>query len=129
MSNPCQSQNMSISYNFGKEAEKFAQNYLKSKNYKILDTNWRYSRLEVDIIAKKNDFIIIVEVKARKNLDLNFDEIISDRKQKNLINAAEKYLDKKDLDCEVRFDVIFISKTNNKFYANHIENAFYSTID
>ena len=120
---------MSISYNFGKEAEEFAVNYLKKNNYKILDTNWRYSRFEVDIIVQKDDFLIIVEVKARKNLNLSFDEIVTSRKQKNLINAAEKYLDEKDLDFEVRFDVIFISKTNNKFKANHIENAFYAMLD
>lgn len=120
---------MSISHNFGKEAEKIAENYLRTNKYKILDTNWRYSRLEVDIIAQKDDFLIIVEVKARKNLDLNFDEIVSIKKQKNLINAAEKYLDKKDLDFEVRFDVIMIHKINNKFDINHIKNAFYSTLD
>lgn len=120
---------MSVSYNFGKEAENFAEDYLKKNDFIILERNWRYARLEVDIIAQKDDFLIIVEVKARTNAHLNFEEIVTIKKQKNLINAAEKYLDEKDLDFEVRFDVIFISKINNSLKINHIENAFYATLD
>lgn len=111
---------MNSAHNFGKKAEISAREYLQRKNYEILDTNWRYSNLEVDIFAKKNNFLIVVEVKARKNIYLNFDEIVSQKKQNNLVNATEKYLEEKNIDLEVRFDVIFV--TNSKI--NHIKDAF-----
>jgi len=120
---------MSESHNFGKKAEQHVANFLSEKGYQIIEQNWRFSHLEVDIIAKQNDFIVIVEVKARKNKDLTFDEIITLKKQKNLINAAEKYLEKKDLDNELRFDVAFVSVDKDIYNINYIENAFYSMLE
>ncbi len=120
---------MAESYNFGKKAEIIAEKYLLENGYKILDKNWRYSRLEVDIVAQKDIFLIIVEVKARKNTHLNFEEVVTLKKQKNLITAAEKYLEEKDIDLEIRFDVIFIYPKSKSFEIEHIENAFYATLD
>ncbi len=117
---------MSYSYDFGKKAEQKVADFLSEKGYLILERNWRFSHLEVDIIAKDQDFIVFVEVKARKNNYQTFDEIISIKKQKNLINAAEKYLDLKNLDNELRFDVAFVIPKSTKFHIEYIENAFYS---
>ncbi len=120
---------MSKSFEFGKYAEKLAVDFLKSKYYEIIETNWRYSNLEIDIIATKDNFIVITEVKARNNENLNFEEVVTLKKQKNLINATEKYLEINNLDLEVRFDVIFVYKQKNTFKINHIENAFYPLIE
>lgn len=117
---------MSESYNFGSIAETEVANFLTKKNYKILERNWRFSHLEIDIISKIENFIIITEVKARKNKYLNFDEIISLKKQQNLITAAEKYLDLMELDLELRFDVAFVTTKNSQLQIEYIENAFYS---
>ena len=35
----------------GQEGERLAQAYFNNKGYEILQTNWRYGHLEVDIIA------------------------------------------------------------------------------
>ena len=117
---------MSQTHNFGKEAEQKVTEFLLKKGYLILENNWRISHLEVDIIAQDKDFIVIVEVKARRNNYLSFDEIISLRKQRNLINAAEKYLDQKDLDNELRFDVAFVTIEKKQYKIEYIQNAFYS---
>ena len=117
------------SSDFGKKAEKLAQEYLKSKSYKILEKNWRTSHLEVDLIARKDDFVVIIEVKARKYENNNFEEVVSRKKQENLIKAAENYLELHDLENELRFDVIFVYKKGKTFEINHVENAFYATLD
>ena len=109
----------------GKSAENKSVRLLQSKGYKIIKTNWRYSHLEVDIIAENNDFIVFVEVKMRNNTDLNFDEIVSRRKQRNIINAADKFINKYEIDKEARFDVIIVSPQDIK----HIEAAFYPEIE
>lgn len=119
---------MKSSAKLGEIAEKLSVDFLKQKSYEILATNWRYSHLEIDIIAKKDNFIVIVEVKARKNKYLTFEEIVSDKKQNNLINAAEKYLEKNNLENELRFDLIIVTPQNDKFSFEHIENAFYSSL-
>jgi len=55
---------MALHNEFGKEAEQMAVNYLVESGYEILHCNWRYSRYEIDIIAKKNELLRIIEVKA-----------------------------------------------------------------
>lgn len=55
---------MSESYTFGQIAEQRAATYLKKMGYEILEQNYRYRKAEIDIIAKKDSFIIVVEVKA-----------------------------------------------------------------
>jgi putative endonuclease len=120
---------MSVSHNFGKQAEALVVDFLKQATYEILETNWRFSHLEVDIIAKKDDFIVFVEVKARHRKNSAFDEIISIKKQKNIISAAEKFLEINDLENELRFDVAFVFKQNNKLIIDYIENAFYGMIE
>jgi len=119
---------MSKSAEFGKIAENLAQEFLFKNDYQIVEKNWRFSRFEVDLIAIKDGLLIIVEVKARNNVDLNFDEIVTHKKQKHLIEAAEKYLDIKEYDFEVRFDVVIVTKQKSDYKINHIKNAFYSWI-
>ena len=58
---------MSESYTFGQNAEQKASAYLKKKGYTILEQNYRYRKAEIDIIATQDDFIVVVEVKARSS--------------------------------------------------------------
>ena len=109
---------------FGKQAEVLSIEFLKKNEYKIIDTNWRFGHLEADIIAWNNNIIAFIEVKARKSKQYRFDEIISNKKQQNLINLAEKYLEEKNIDAEIRFDVVFASKVGNQISFELIKNAF-----
>lgn len=110
---------------FGSEGEKLAVKYLQDKGYFILETNWRSGHKEIDIIAKKEDELVIVEVKTRSS---NFFELPEDavtlKKQQFLIDATQKYIEKTNIDLDVRFDIIAITKKNNRFEIKHIENAF-----
>ena len=56
---------MSISYNFGQEAEKRAAAFYQSKGFHILHKNYRYRKAEVDLIVQKRKLLVAVEVKAR----------------------------------------------------------------
>ncbi|MBU0489438.1 MAG: YraN family protein, partial [Bacteroidetes bacterium] len=49
----------------GKKGEEIASAFLEKKGYKILEMNYRVGSYEVDIIAEKDDVIVIVEVKTR----------------------------------------------------------------
>ena len=46
----------------GKKGEELAVAYLQERAYVILETNWRAQNAEIDIIARKGDTLVVVEV-------------------------------------------------------------------
>lgn len=116
-------------YRFGKEAEKQAAKYLKNNGYEILERNWRFHKFEIDLIAHdlKNDEIIIVEVKARIDPMVDPIDSITKKKIRNLVTAADQYLTENDIEQECRFDIIIIEKKKDKWFIEHIEDAFFAT--
>ena len=109
----------------GNEGELRAQAYLREKGYKILQTNWFSGKLELDIVAEKDDMLVIVEVKTRSTDTFEHPkEAITLRKIKNLVNAAHDYIFKFDWQGETRFDIISVIPRGQKFSIDHIEDAF-----
>ncbi len=109
----------------GKQGEKIAAGYLKSKGYEILDVNFRFSRIaEVDIIAKMGKNLVFVEVKTRTStLFGDGAEAVDSRKLVNIYIAAQYYINKKKLqNLKPRIDVISILLDKNSFSIKHIEN-------
>ena len=51
----------------GKAGENAAVAYLEQKGYLIRDRNWRKGHFELDIVAAKDNELIVVEVKTRSN--------------------------------------------------------------
>jgi putative endonuclease len=110
----------------GKKGEKLAIDFLLKNGYTILDTNWRYQKAEVDIIAQKGEILAVVEVKTRSTTDFgNPQDFVNPKKIKLLVSAIDEYVISKDLDVEVRFDIIAIVKENNNFTIEHLEDAFF----
>ncbi|WP_298762624.1 YraN family protein [uncultured Polaribacter sp.] len=109
----------------GKEGEKIAVNYLVKKGYKILETNYRYLKAEVDIIAQKEAVLVAVEVKTRSsNYFEDPQDAVKQKKIKLLVSAIDYYVTQRDLDVEVRFDIIAILHQKNKVNIEHLEDAF-----
>ena len=76
----------------GHAGEKLAASWLADKGFTIREVNWRYSHLEVDIIAVKGDTLHFIEVKTRSStLFGNPEESITRKKMQNLKDAAERY--------------------------------------
>jgi len=110
----------------GKLGEQMAVSFLQRNGYKILDINWRYLKGEIDVIAQKENTLVIVEVKTRTSIDIVAPEdSVNAKKIKLLVATANQYIIEKDIDLEARFDIITIHKKDNKFDLNHIEDAFY----
>ena len=55
---------MSTSYKLGRQGEARAAAFLKQKNYRILEKNYRHRKAEVDLIALKDNLLIAVEIKT-----------------------------------------------------------------
>jgi len=109
----------------GTEGEKQAVDYLKKKGYTILKTNYRYIKNEVDIIAQFNNELIAIEVKTRSTRDFGDpQDFVKPSQIKSIVNAVNAYIEQRDIDLEVRFDIIAVLATNNTFEIEHIEDAF-----
>jgi putative endonuclease len=116
---------MAIHNIIGKKGEEIAERFLIKKQYQIVGKNWRYKKLELDLVALHDNILIVVEVKTRTTEFIeNLNELISRKKQRLIIDAANAYLEINHLENEVRFDVIFIVMNNGKFTLKHIKDAF-----
>jgi putative endonuclease len=117
------------SQNLGKNGEQEAVKFLEEKGLTIMEINWRTGKLEIDIIAKDKEELVIVEVKARATNAFGEPEVfVNKRKQNHLIKAANAYILQKDFIGETRFDVIAITEKNSQLMVKHIPNAFAPSI-
>ena len=80
----------------GKLGENIAKDFLVKRGFKILDTNFRYSRFgEIDIIASKSNIIYFVEVKYRTTNTFGTPfEAITKQKLEKILSSAKFYLSK-----------------------------------
>lgn len=110
---------------FGIIGEKITQDYLRNKGYEILETNFYTKKGEIDIITKKENCIIFVEVKTRTSLKFGTPAMaVNVVKKKHIKSAAKTFLYLNKLHrYEVRFDVVEVFINNGKCEINHIEGA------
>lgn len=111
---------------FGKKAEDFAVEYLKKNGYKILVRNYRFQKAEIDIIAEKDNLIIVIEVKARSTDAFMLpQEAVTKTKIRLIVSAANHYLEEFNKNQEARFDIISVLPDEKKnLIIEHITNAF-----
>lgn len=110
----------------GKLGEEMAVEFLQKNGYEILDTNWVFQKAEIDIIAKKENIIAIVEVKTRSTLVFGLpQDFVKPTKIQHLVRAVNEYVISKDLDLQIRFDIIAINKEGKEFVVEHLEDAFF----
>jgi putative endonuclease len=110
---------------FGKIAEDLAADYLQKNGYKILVRNFRFQKAEIDIIAEKDNLIIVVEVKARSTDAFMLPQEAVTKTKINLIVSVNHYLEEFNRDNEVRFDIISVlPDEKRKLVIDHIPDAF-----
>ena len=114
----------------GKKGEDLAVEHLLQNDYTILERNWTFQKAEIDIIAKKENFLAVIEVKTRSTLDFGSpQDFVKQKKIQLLIKAVNAYINdrEKDFDdaLEIRFDIIAIHKSEETFAIEHLTDAFY----
>lgn len=120
---------MAESHTLGKLGEQMAENLLISKGYAIRERNWRTGKREIDLIAENGSTIVFAEVKTRTTgFQLEPRDAVTPPKQRNLIFAAENYVNRHGIDKEIRFDIITVVADGRTFLTEHIEDAFYPTL-
>lgn len=114
----CYNQFMSIKDNVekGRIGEDIAKQYLQKLGYKIIESNWHYSKnAEIDIIAEDKNTLVFIEVKTRTSLNYGHPfEAISQSKINKINSAILAYLSVNDRKySSYRFDGIAIIGLKN----------------
>lgn len=110
----------------GKIGEKFVEEILAKKGYKIKCRNFNTKYGEIDIVACDDKYIVFVEVKTRKQDSMVSPfEAVTPSKQRKIILTAQYYLLKNPVDLQPRFDVAgVVTKNKEVISLDYITNAF-----
>ena len=93
----------------GKWGEEIAAAFVEKKGYEILQRDWKSGHHDLDIIAKDEDTLVIIEVKTRRNrLFGNPEEAIDYKKRLSLQSAINHFVKSNHINAPVRFDIISI---------------------
>ena len=107
--------------------EKLAKDFLEKRGYHILATNYRCPEGEIDIIARHNDYLVFIEVRAKRSLEFGSpEESITATKMQRLRACAYRYQQEHDnLPSSWRIDVVAveIDEKGKPLRIELIENA------
>ena len=113
----------------GKAGESAALAYLKEKDYQIRHINWHWKHLELDIVAQTDDELVVVEVKTRSEAGWEMPEdAVTPIKMRRIISAADCYVKYFQIQLPVRFDIISIIGNFPNWEIQHIEDAFFPSV-
>ncbi len=99
--------------------------YLRFRGYHLLDRNYMVGHREIDLIMRKRNLIIFVEIKSRKNLNSSFLPRwkVNYKKQRNIISASRYYLKSKRLkNVSYRYDIAEVDLSTHRI--TYLPNAF-----
>jgi len=109
----------------GRKGEALAVEYLINKGFIILERNYRYGRLEIDIIGQIENTIVFVEVKTRRSKRYGYpEEAVDDKKTDHILSCADHFIYQNQWNGDIRFDIISVILTP-EVLIEHIEDAFY----
>lgn len=117
---------MAAHNDLGHKGEDMAAEYLQQEGYCILNRNWtNKGHKEIDIIAVKDDVVVFVEVKTRRQGSITTPlSAVDGRKQHRICLAADSYLKSYRIDFPYRFDIICIVYNEKASRIDHIIDAF-----
>ncbi len=109
----------------GLSAESRAAAFLIAKGYRIAARRFRTPVGEIDIVARRRNVLVFVEVKARATLD-GAAEAVTGRGQRRIVAAAEAWLaaHPDDVQSDMRFDAVLVAPGK---MPRHIMGAFEAT--
>lgn len=109
----------------GNWGEDTALGYLRQKGYHLVDRNVRFRKWEVDLILEDGEDLVIVEVKARCTSQIGEPwRAVTRSKQGQIIKVADHYVQAREIDKNVRFDIVSIIHNQYNTSIEHIIDAF-----
>lgn len=119
---------MPTTADIGREGERLVAERLRAEGCLIMERNWRCGRNEIDIIARKGEYILFVEVKTRAAAGWTSPEsALTESKYRAFTRAVAAYMSMHDLWGEPRLDLAAVDiGPDGRAEIRYIENAFES---
>lgn len=112
----------------GRRGEDLAHRYLRSAGYTVVARNYRPGGdSEIDIVARRGELLIFVEVKARRSAEFgNPERAIGLEKEKHIVRAARSYATRAGIEWNrVRFDTISVVFTDPPSVVHQVDAFFH----
>jgi putative endonuclease len=114
---------MSDEIKTGVKGENLAAEFLERKGFEIVSRNFRHKQTEIDLIVKRDNWLIFVEVKTRSSSAFGEpEEFVDESKGRNVFEAAEEFIFSRDWRGHIRFDIVSV-KIGAKTEIVHFEDA------
>ncbi|MDZ4714969.1 MAG: YraN family protein [Cytophagales bacterium] len=110
----------------GREGEDLAAAFLQEQGFTIVERNYRHKRSEIDLIVRRGNWLVFVEVKARTSHAFGYPEDFVDyKKKKKILEGADYYMYHSNWQGNVRYDIVAVSMGRDRPEIVHLEDAFY----
>lgn len=114
---------MSDKIKTGTRGETLAADFLRKKGFEIVARNYRFKQCEIDLIARRDNWTIFVEVKTRSSLSYGQpEEFVTPQQAQRIFNAAEEYIFSTNWHGHIRFDIVSV-KLGVTPEVTHFEDA------
>ncbi len=102
----------------GRRFEQLAAQFYIDDGFEVLERNWRAGHKEIDLIVRKGDTVVFVEVKASFSKKFGHPvERVDKRKVQNLVVCAQQYINTNELaGVDFRFDVVTFDNGKMEHY-------------
>src|ERR1700712_388348 len=98
----------------GNEGEELAASFLVSKGFTVLERNYRHKRSEIDLIIRRDNWLIFIEVKSRTSTAYGYpEEFVDAAKVKMIMAGAIEYMYKINWQGNVRYDIVSVVFKNS----------------
>ena len=110
----------------GEEGERIAVLHLKKLGHEIIELNYRFGHLEVDIISKIDNVYHFHEVKTRATDEFGEPwQSVKKSKQAQIIKVADHFMKNRNLNNDCYFNIFSIIINKKLMELEYIEDAFY----
>jgi putative endonuclease len=110
----------------GRHGEELAARHFAGEGYQVIARNWRCEVGELDLVAMRDGYLVLVEVRARRGMALGSpEESINAAKRARLAALAEAYVQAHDWTGDYRIDVVAIEfdRQGRLLRLDHYEDA------
>jgi putative endonuclease len=109
----------------GSRGEALAADFLIEKGFELVAKNYRYKHAEIDLIVKRDNLLVFVEVKTRNSTSFGEPEsFVSEKKATKIFEGAEHYIFENNWNGNIRFDIVSV-KPGATPVIEHFEDALH----
>lgn len=108
----------------GALGERLAAWFLERRGYRVLERNVRVGRFELDLVVRRGEWLVLVEVKRRgPGAWQEAGGALSAAQRRRLAAAAEAYVTRLAAGQRLRFDVITVDEDERRLVVEHHADA------